>query len=123
MDLLFLFWSISIGIISGAQLYLLALIVSLVATILLFILNALPVVKAPYLLVLNFDDTALEEEILSIVKAHSRSYAIKSKNITKQGVNLIAELRTNEETSLMSALQDIDISNISLVSHDGETRY
>ena len=47
MDLVFLFWSISIGIICGAGLYEVALLTCLVVTILILVLENLPASRAP----------------------------------------------------------------------------
>ena len=54
-DLLFLFWSIGIGIILGARNYELALLISLVVTILLFLLELIPEGRPSLLLVINMD--------------------------------------------------------------------
>jgi hypothetical protein len=53
MDLVFLFWSISVGIICGAGLSEIALLVSLAVTLLLFVLDRAPIVAAPMILVVN----------------------------------------------------------------------
>ena len=47
MDLAFLFWSISIGIICGAGLYEIALVTSVGVTVFILVLDMLPVGKAP----------------------------------------------------------------------------
>ena len=43
MDLVFLFWSISVGIICGARLYVIAVILSVFVTIVIFVLDKMPV--------------------------------------------------------------------------------
>ena len=53
MDLAFLFWSISIGIICGAGLYEIALVTSVGVTVFILVLDMLPVGKAPMMLVVN----------------------------------------------------------------------
>ena len=53
MDLVFLFWSISIGIICGAGLYEVALVTSVAVTVCILVLDLLPVAKAPMMLVVN----------------------------------------------------------------------
>ena len=63
LDLLYLFWAISAGIICGAGLYLVAVIVSAVVTLAVFLLGMIPAPKAPYLLVVNASDTAIEEKL------------------------------------------------------------
>jgi len=51
MDLLFLFWSIGTGIICGAGLYEIAIILAVLVTLSIIFLDAFPIKKAPYLLV------------------------------------------------------------------------
>ena len=53
MDLMFLFWSISVGVICGAGLAQIAVILSVVLTFGILILEKIPVAKAPMILVVN----------------------------------------------------------------------
>lgn len=55
MDLVFLFWSISIGIICGAGFVLIAVIASIVLTIVIVLFAILPQSKGTLLLVINAD--------------------------------------------------------------------
>ena len=124
MDLLFLFWSIGIGIITGTELYLLGVILSIVVTLLLLTLDFIPVKKAPFLLVLNSTNKNIEEDVTKIVEKYSKTHEIKSRNINKRGLDMIVELRTSEPSMLVKEMTDnIDVENVSLLSHDGETRF
>lgn len=53
LDLLYLFWAISAGIIVGVGLYILAIVLCIIMTVLLLILDLIPNFKAPDLLVLH----------------------------------------------------------------------
>lgn len=53
MDMLFLFWSMGTGIICGAELYEIAAVVALIVTVGLMILEFMPELKKPYLLIIN----------------------------------------------------------------------
>ena len=66
MDLLFLFWSISTGIICGAGLYMLAIVTCLVVTILSFLLDFIKTPQASLLLVLNSSDKGIEKKLLPV---------------------------------------------------------
>lgn len=124
MDLLFLFWSIGVGIITGTQLYLLAIVVSAAVTILLLLLDHVPITKAPFLLVINTEDTALEPRVLEIVNRYAKKPAVKSRNINKRGLDMIIELRTEQPTELVQDISsNLSVANVSLLSHDGETRF
>ena len=124
MDLLFLFWSISTGIICGANLYLLGVVACLVVTVALFVLDLIPVTKAPMLLIVNSSDTDGEDAVLDIVKRFSKYCRVKSRTVSAGRLDLVIEVRVSEEGKLvkeMSALEKMD--SVSLISHDGETTY
>lgn len=124
LDLLFLFWSISVGIICGASLYQVAIIMSLAVTILLLLLEVVKPPKAPYLLVLNGTNKDMEENLMQILKTNAKGYQIKAINIGTDGINMVVELRTKKEKDLLSECEKIEgITNVSLLSHDGENRY
>ena len=124
LDLLFLFWSISVGIICGASLYQVAIIMSLAVTILLFLVDVVKPPKAPYLLVLNGTNKDMEENLMQILKTNAKGYQIKARNIGTDGINMVVELRTKKEKDLLSECEKIEgITNVSLLSHDGENRY
>ena len=53
LDLVFLFWSLAIGIICGVGLFEVAIIFALVITVVLFFLDWLPVSKTPMILVIQ----------------------------------------------------------------------
>lgn len=61
MDLVFLFWSISVGIICGAGLAEVAVILSLKVTLGILLLDKMPAVSTPMLLVINADSCDAEE--------------------------------------------------------------
>ncbi len=123
MDLLFLFWSIGEGIICGAGLFKLAILVALMVTIGILILEFIPSSQKPYLLIVNSSDTDGEEEIVKVVSSYSKSFKIKSRNLKKSGLDMIFEVRTNQEKELLKNLNIISsIENTSLLTQQGEIR-
>lgn len=123
LDLLFLFWSISIGIICGAGLYEIGLLLSLVVTILLFILDIVPIRKKSLLLIINSKNVEIEKELINILKKLTNSYTIKSRSIHNKNIDLIIEVRSKKEFELLNECTKLkDILNVSLMSHDGEER-
>ena len=82
MDLCFLFWSIAVGICCGARVMEVAFILSALLTILVVILNMLPVGRAPMILVMNLKDIKEESEVIERVKKYATYYKIKSRNIS-----------------------------------------
>ncbi|MBP3701017.1 MAG: DUF4956 domain-containing protein [Lachnospiraceae bacterium] len=123
MDLLFLFWSIGSGIMCGAGTYEIAVITTLMVTIGVLILSVLPVKKSPCLLVLNGDDYSQEEAVMTAIKDHAKYCKVKSKNITAIGFDMVVEIKTAEESELISALREVKgVQSISVLEHDGELR-
>lgn len=123
MDLLFLFWSIGTGIICGAGLYKIAIILAVLVTVGLLILDMLPVRLSPYLLIINADTKEVEEQITDAVKKLAGAYKLKSKNITKDGMDLILEVRAGKEKELVDKISEMKgITAVSLLAHDGEVK-
>lgn len=121
MDLVFLFWSISVGIICGAGLYGMALVVTVFVTIAILGLEVLPVAKPPMLLLVNASNCNLEEEILDVVNQYARHYQIKSRNLTKLGMDLVVELRIKGGAEMVREINGMEgIDSVSLLSRDGE---
>ena len=124
MDLLFLFWSISTGIICGAGLYVLAIVTCLIVTILSFLLDFIKMPQAPLLLVVNSSDKEIEKKFLPVLNSFAKGYKIRSRNITSAGIDYVIELRTKNEMGLMEACSKLEgLDSISLLTHDGDIRY
>lgn len=123
MDLLFLFWSIGTGIICGAGLYKIAVILAVLITVGILLLDMMPVKISPYLLIINAEDKELEDKIFSLIKECNSAYKLKSKNITANGMDMILEIRTKKEKELVNKMSEIKgISAVSLLAHDGEVK-
>ena len=124
MDLVFLFWSISVGIICGAGLYEVALISSLVVTVLILVLENLPVSKAPMMLVVNLKDAEGEAELLETVQKYCRFFKVKSRNYSAGKVDMVIEVRVKKEALLASDISKLaTVHAVSLISHDGEVTF
>jgi len=124
LDLVFLFWSITVGIICGGGLAKIALILSLALTLGILILDRLPVAKAPQILVVRSSDRASEAPIMEVVKRHSRSSTVKSRNMTEASLEMIVELRTDAGSELLQELLALEgVSSASLLKHDGEVTF
>ena len=124
MDLMFLFWSISVGIICGAGIAQIAVILSVVLTCGILILDHFPAAKAPMILVVNATDLDAEEAICRSVAQYAKHYSVKSRNLTADSMDLVLELRTSEGSALVKAVNSLrGVSSVSLLSHDGEVTF
>jgi len=124
MDLLFLFWSMGVGIICGAGLFEVALMVSLIATVGIFVLEYLPGNKKPYLLIINGTKEMDEDTIVKSVEQKSSYRKVKARNRKKNGMDMILEVRTKQEKELLAELENVNgVEQISLLTHEGEVRF
>ena len=124
MDLVFLFWSISIGIICGAGLYEIALLTSLLVTVGIIGLDLVPTSKAPMMLVVNATELDAEEAIVNAAKAAGKLCKVKSRNYSAGHLDMIIEVRVANEAELVKAVSEIAaVTSVSLISHDGEVTF
>jgi uncharacterized membrane protein YhiD involved in acid resistance len=124
MDLVFLFWSISVGIICGARLYIIAFVLSIFVTVVLFVLDMIPVAKVPKLLIVNADKLETEKPVMEAVKKYSSYFRVKSRNISADQLDMVIELRVKEEQQLLSQIHDLaEVRSVSLLEHDGEVTF
>lgn len=124
LDLLFLFWSISVGIMCGAGVYQVALAVSAAVIVLVFGLDVIHSPRAPYILVVNISRTDAEQTLLDAVKPYVKKMHVRTRNLSATGANYVIEVSTRQEQMLLESCNAVSgVLNLSLVSHDGEVRY
>lgn len=125
MDLIFLFWSISVGIICGAGLAKIAVVASILITAVLFLLDILPVAKAPMILIVNASaDEGKGEEILKLAGKYSKYTKVKSRNLSSGLLDMVIEVKVSEEEKLVGEMSAVKgVNSVSLLSHDGEVTF
>lgn len=124
MDLAFLFWSISVGIICGAGLAQIAVILSVVLTVGILVLDQLPVARAPMILVVNASDPDAEKQVAEVVRQYDRHFRVKSRNMTESSLDLVIELRTPQgDVLIREVMGSAGVTSAALLSHDGEATF
>lgn len=124
LDLVFLFWSIAVGICCGAHVEEIAIELSVLLTILVIVLDRLPVGRAPMILVMNLSNGKLEPELMKKVGEFCRYYKVKSKSRIAGKCNMVVEVRTAKEYEMVQAIEEMaGVESVSLVSHDGEVTF
>ena len=123
IDLFFMFWSISLGIICGAGLYILAAMLCVVLTVGIFLTEKMASPKSPGLIVINCASLDAAEHVTGLVRPLTKLLRIKNKMVYKDNVELILEYKTDDEKALEAALSADDaVKNFSLMCHDAATR-
>lgn len=122
MDIAFLFWSIAVGIVLGAGLIPLAIIGSVIVGIVIVIFSTRKIGDIPYILVVNCEHEETEIEADKLIKAEAKKSLLKSKSVTKTGVELTYEVRIKEEnTGFVNKIYACEgVTNAVLVSYNGE---
>ena len=124
MDLMFLFWSLAVGIITGAGLPGIALITSALITLGIIAFEMIPLSKASVLLIINAENGAKREEIMKCIKENTVAFSVKSQTIETGRLDMIVEVRVKEDGKLLDAVSAIDgVKRCSMVSHDGEATF
>ena len=124
IDLMFLFWSISIGIICGAGFAEYAVLLSVALTAAIVFLDRIPVAKAPMILVVNASNLDVENAIIGKVNEFAKHCNVKSRNMTSSTLDLTIECRTSRGGELVRALMTLDgVASASMLSHDGEVTF
>ncbi len=117
-DIVFTFWSIAVGIICGAGLYMVAIVGVPVIALLLFVLERTSFRGPdPYLLVAHYTSEA-EADIQAALPKHK----IRSRTANADGVELMVEVRMNaKEVSKVDELLKIKgVKDASIVSYSSD---
>lgn len=121
VDLIFVLWSIHIGITCGCRLYEIAIITSLIATIVLVILNRLNIRMKSHILVMHCKSTEREAEILELIRKATRRYRVKSRNWTEKGMDYVFEIVIKETEALVCGMEKSEnVERFSLMEYDSD---
>lgn len=121
MDLVFMFWAIATGIICGAGLYTVAFIAALSITLVIYLLDQFPMIQPQKVLVIQASTKDIEDTIIDSIEQYTKHYKIKSRNVSREGLNMVVEIKTKEDSLLIQNLSDMEnIEYISLLDYDGE---
>ena len=122
LDIAFLFWSISVGIVLGAGLIPLAVIGSLFIGVIMVLFVNKKTTDTPYVLVLDYDESLNEKTVLDAVQQSVKKYMVKSKTVSPNGVELTIEVRLRDlSTQFVNQMAAIKgVRNAVLVSYNGE---
>ena len=121
LDLVFLYWSISIGIICGAGLSVIAVILTLLISLVVLGMQKYPLKKLSMILVVNSTNIDSDTAILETVAKYSENYKVKSKNLTPSSLDMVIEIKVDAESRLVREVLNIEgVTSASILSHDGE---
>jgi len=121
MDIVFMFWAISIGITNGAGLFKISITGSLVIAAVLLMLTRIKSNSSPYLLIINYEDEK-HSNVMNYMESKITKYNLKAKTVSNGSVELTVEIRLkNDDTSFVNDLSKLEgIKNAVLVAYNGD---
>lgn len=123
MDIAFLFWAISVGIVTGAGLIPLSVIGSVFIGIIMILFVNKKTLDNPYILVINCDNDYSEEETIKLIGKNVSKYIVKSKTVSPtNGIEMTVEIGLKDKTTtFVNEVSKIEgVSNVVLVSYNGD---
>lgn len=120
LDLLYLFWAITSGIASGANMYLLVLIAAIIMVLIIMFFNKHQLKGRIYIAVIHYTG---DETGDSIIRAFGKmKYFIKSKTLRKDIVEMAVEVYLkNNDTFVLERIREIDgVNDVTIIQYNGE---
>lgn len=122
MDIAFLFWSISVGIVTGAGLISLAVLGSIFIGVVMILFVNKNSNDNPYILIVNCENEISETGVETILKKQLKKYVVKSKTVSKDGIEITFEIRFKDmATNFINDISNLEgIKKALLVSYNGD---
>ena len=122
MDIVFLFWSIAVGIVLAAGIIPLAVFGSVFVGLILYIFASKKTFDKPYILLINCESQEIEQRVSQMLIASVKKLSLKSKSVTKGSIELNFEIRIKDDDYIfINLIADIEgVTNTVLVSYNGD---
>lgn len=120
VDMLYLLWSVFIGIICGCQLFEVGVLTSVVVTVVLIALEHINFGRNPYVLILRSNEN-IESNLTDLFKSKKISHRFKSRNYTSKGFDYAIEFTYANIQELNEELSKNErISKYSIIEYDAD---
>ena len=121
LDIVYLFWALACGIVTGAGQFVMAIVGSVVVGVVLLVFVNRRENDHPYLLVVSCDDDCAEHAAFAALG--QQKFVVKSKTVTTDGVEVTAEVRLPDDgtTGFVNQVASAQgVRSAVLVSYNGE---
>ena len=120
VDMLYLLWSVYIGIICGCQLFEVGVLTSIVVTLALLAFEHIKIGRKPFVLILH-SESDIEKELMETFKNKKINSKFKSRNYTNKGYDYAIEFTTKDLDSLKKELvNNKNVSKYSIIEYDAD---
>ena len=121
LDIVFMFWAISIGIANGVAYWKVSLTSTVLLTIIMVIMRRIPSTAASFLLVVK-STTTDNADVVNIIQNHVKKFRVKNKTVKEGASEVIYEVKGIQELELMSNLEKCaGVTNTTLVAYSNNT--
>ena len=123
LDIAFVFWSVSVGIVLGAGLIPLAIFGSVFIGIIMLVFVNKKSSDNPYILIVNCTDDNSENLVIDHINKSVKKHIIKSKTVSaNNGIELTVEIKLKDmSTKFVNDINDLKgVNNVVLVSYNGD---
>lgn len=122
MDIVYLFWTIVAGILCGAGFILLAVFGSLLIGLVLVIFINRIKIENPYLLIIKYQDNAIEKSLDHLISSSVKKHFVKSKSVINgYDYEITYEVRVKEtDMNFITSISDMaGVKSAVMLSYDG----
>ena len=108
LDTAYMFWSITMGILIGANAYVITFVALLGISVIMLAISYVRL-RSPngYLLVLHYDEEATPD-IEATLRRNVRFYRTRSKTVTRNGAEMTVEIRLDHRVNIVTDMLDIN---------------
>ena len=119
IDVAYMYWAITTGIVCGARMYIFAAIATALVSLVFMSMKLISDKNQRHILIINFKNDAMIhiDKILEGTR-----HVVKSRTITDTDIELVAEIKVSDKNmAFLNNIKKIDsVSNVSLVSYKGD---
>ena len=120
LDTAYMFWSLTMGILLGAELYTIALVVVAGISVAMLALSFFRLRSPNTFLLVTHYDAMVENQIMELVR-RIKVQRLRSKTVTPGGVELTIEVQLRERLDIVNRLLDIEgVHNATLIACQSE---
>ena len=122
LDTAYMFWALTMGILLGANAYVIAIVAVLGISVIMLAISYLRL-RSPngYLLVLHYDEYA-QSDLDNELRRSVRFHRMRSKTVTRAGAEMTVEIRLDNRSDIVGHMLDIKgVHDATLVACQNET--
>ena len=120
MDTAYMFWSLTMGILLGAELYDIAMVVVAGISVAMLLLTFFRLRSPNTFLLVTHYDASVEEEVMAFIR-RIKVQRLRSKTVTPGGVELTVEVQLRERFDIVNKLLDTEgVHNATLIACQSE---